>query len=181
MTYDVERARKEWQEVRKASPKNPIKRPTYTKEPGYSDALWWQVQTNTQGHRVYNRPMIEDPTSYDVLLPEWKGTIFEEILNDYNAYCARFRIMSPGTTLHVHTDEWTPSLYVYFFVLYTNEHSFFLVQKEDKQASPTHAWDAFHYPSDGNVYPTRYDIPHAAFNGGTTPKVNLQFRSKNDL
>ena len=176
LKYDIERAIKEWQTV----VKGPAKSRIIKKIPG-NNAVWGQIHTDKAGHSCYGEPKFGEATDYVELRSEWKGTVFEQILNDYNAYCARFRIMPPNTTLAVHTDGWTPSLYVYMFPILTNKDSFFIVQTEDKSASFTHAWNAWHHPADGSVYKTRYDIPHAAMNGGTTPKVNLQVRSKDDL
>ena len=179
LKYDVKRAFKEWQSRYNGKWVTPVKF-FQSKQP-----LWQAVQTDSNmedlkvGQNLFDGK--EDHTKYDILHPLWKDTVFEEILNDYNAYSAKIRIMPPMSTLNVHTDGWTPSLYVYMFPILTNEDSFFIVQTEGKPASFTHAWNAWHHPADGSVYQTRYDIPHAAMNGGTTPKVNLQFRSKDDL
>ena len=178
LKYDVKRALTEW---KARSKKILIKTsPTFNRIP----PVWQSIQTNELNEEQDKntalpfKEQLAELTKHDILLPKWEGTVFEEIINDYNAFGARFRIMQPRASISIHVDGWTP---VYIFPILSNKNAFYITG-DKKLASSTHAWMAWHHSADGSIYKTDHTLFHAAMNGHEKLiKVIFQFRSKDDL
>ena len=181
MIYDNVLALQEWFRIYKKIPRE------YFVQKRETNTTWCHIQTRID-NEICTYPPPHDPYTYDQLLPEFKGTIIEEILNDYNAANGKIRMMDKNSTCLVHQDhghagEDLEGKYTYFFVFQTNEHSLYIVQPKDKPDFPddTHYWKAYHWPADGKVHRIASKLKHTAMNGGNTMKIQLQFVSKDDL
>ena len=183
MIYDYKEALAEWQGISRK-----LKRyPRYFVQKPETNTTWCHIQTDSK-NGICTYPPPNDPYTYDILLPEFKGSIIERILDDYNAANGKIRIMGRNSTCPIHMDhghagENLEGKYTYFFVMKTNEHSFYVVQPEDSDRLPdeNHYWQAYHWKADGRVHRIASIRKHAAMNGGSTMKIQLQFVSKDDL
>jgi len=95
-------------------------------------------------------------TEHDIAktVPDYEGTIFEEIMNDWDAYRMRVLCRKKQTTYTVHTDV-TP--FRYHLALITNPDAYVVY--------PTHK-KLFQIPADGYVYRMNTTEPHTVMNCG---------------
>ena len=87
-------------------------------------------------------------------VPDYEGTIFEEIIKDWDAYRMRVLCRKKQTTYSIHTDV-TP--FRYHLALVTNPDAYVVY--------PTHE-RLFHIPADGYVYRMNTIEPHTVMNCG---------------
>ena len=127
---------------------------------------------------------IEKQEEFRHLNPEYKDTIFEEILTKHNAIRTRLMWRSTQTTYSVHydMDSWR-----YHIALYTNPHAYVIYPKGYrelylKRKFPPNLTDAiFHIPADGYVYRMRTDVPHSVANCGKEDRLHIAWGSNDFL
>ena len=121
---------------------------------------YWTIPDETGKEAVRDKPI--DESKYTELLPEFKGTYFEEVFNTLkkNFKLGRVRILlkEPRSTLSWHRDP-EPRLHI---PIVTNPGCLMVI--DDK---------AQHMPADGSVWITNNTKYHNAFNGGEENRIHL--------
>ena len=105
----------------------------------YDDDIWTDG-CGSLSKRIHKRQKeITTGKEYCILNPLYKGTIFEEIINDLGSTRARVMIKEEKTAYSVHSDLSSRC----HLALETNSDAYFVFPKEQK---------VFHIPADGNAY-----------------------------
>ena len=104
------------------------------------------------------RPEVSE-RDYSIILPEYKGTLFEQIIKDNNAVRTRIMVKSMHTTYSMHKDKAKR----YHLALYTHKDAFFIFPKrgliQDRK-------EIFRIPADGCVYEVDTTKMHTVANCG---------------
>ena len=121
---------------------------------------YWTIPDETGKEAVRDKPI--DESKYTELLPEFKGTYFEEVFNTLKKHfkIGRVRILlkEPRSTLSWHRDP-EPRLHI---PIITNPGSIMVIDNVAK-----------HLPADGSVWITNNTKYHNAFNGGEENRIHL--------
>jgi len=161
--YDIDRVLLEWEYLsekvkwyRKAGPQTALQYVEGNTCP-YTDPCgsWTYRLMNGEGTMLAT-PRTPVKTEHDIAktVPDYEGTIFEEIMNDWDAYRMRVLCRKKQTTYTVHTDV-TP--FRYHLALITNPDAYVVY--------PTHK-KLFQIPADGYVYRMNTTEPHTVMNCG---------------
>jgi len=119
----------------------------------YDDDIWTDG-CGSLSKRIHKRQKeITTGKEYCILNPLYKGTIFEEIINDLGSTRARVMIKEEKTAYSVHSDLSSKC----HLALETNSDAYFVFPKEQK---------VFHIPADGNAYIVDTTRPHTFVNCG---------------
>ena len=121
---------------------------------------YWTIPDEKGKEIVRDKPI--DESKYTEIVPEFKGTYFEEVYNTLRKHfkLGRVRILlkEPRSTLSWHRDP-EPRLHI---PIYTNPGAIMVIDKV-----------AHHMPADGSVWVTNNLKYHNAFNGGEENRVHL--------
>ena len=121
---------------------------------------YWTIPDETGKEVVRDKPI--DESKYTELLPEFKGTYFEEVFNTLkkNFKLGRVRILlkEPRSTLSWHRDP-EPRLHI---PIITNKGCRMVIEEVSK-----------HMPADGSVTITNNTKYHNFFNGGEQNRIHL--------
>ena len=121
---------------------------------------YWTIPDETGKEAKRDKSI--DESKYTELVPEFKGTYFEEVFNTLrkNFKLGRVRILlkEPRSTLSWHRDP-EPRLHV---PIITNPGSIMVIDNVAK-----------HLPADGSVWITNNTKYHNAFNGGEENRIHL--------
>lgn len=111
----------------------------------------------------------DDEKSYDELLPEFKSTYIEEVLQQFKSRVTRVRLIikKPGGYILPHIDYDTTYSMRYYIPLITNPWSITSVQV--KKSAPKF----YNLLAEGNIYFVNPGYLHAACNLGSTDDVRL--------
>ena len=90
----------------------------------------------------------------DQIVPDYKGTIFENIMNEWGAYRTRVLCRKKQTTYSLHTDVNSVRFHL---ALVTNDTCYVVYPQKEK---------LFHIPADGYVYRMNTHEPHTVMNCG---------------
>ena len=110
--YDILRIKKEWKNI----------------ESQLTPDHWWdsnQIMIQHKGEVSYTKgcgtSYNMDEYIYKFINPLFKGTVFEEIINEYDGYRARILKMGPKTVYSLHQD-WGKRIHL---AITTNDSSYF--------------------------------------------------------
>ena len=121
---------------------------------------YWTIPDETGKEAIRDKPI--DESKYTELLPEFKGTYFEEVFNTLKKHfkLGRVRILlkEPRSTLSWHRDP-EPRLHI---PIITNPGCLMVIDNVAK-----------HMPADGSVWVTNNTKYHNAFNGGEENRIHL--------
>ncbi|MAJ85934.1 MAG: peptide-aspartate beta-dioxygenase [Candidatus Pelagibacter sp.] len=121
---------------------------------------YWTIPDETGKEAMRDKPI--DESKYTELLPEFKGTYFEEVFNTLkeNFKLGRIRILlkEPRSTLSWHRDP-EPRLHI---PIITNKGCRMVIEEVSK-----------HMPADGTVTITNNTKYHNFFNGGEQNRIHL--------
>ena len=121
---------------------------------------YWTIPDETGKEAIRDKPIEE--SKYTQLLPEFKGTYFEEVFNTLNKHfkLGRVRILlkEPRSTLSWHRDP-EPRLHI---PIITNKGCRMVIEDVSK-----------HMPADGTVTITNNTKYHNFFNGGEQNRIHL--------
>ena len=121
---------------------------------------YWTIPDETGKEAKRDKPI--DESKYTELVPEFKGTYFEEVFDILrkNFKLGRIRILlkEPRSTLSWHRDP-EPRLHI---PIITNPGSIMVIDNVAK-----------HMPADGSVWITNNTKYHNAFNGGEENRIHL--------
>ena len=121
---------------------------------------YWTIPDETGKEAVRDKPI--DESKYTELVPEFKGTYFEEVFNILrkNFKLGRVRILlkEPRSTLSWHRDP-EPRLHI---PIITNKGCRMVIEDVSK-----------HMPADGSVTITNNTKYHNFFNGGEQNRIHL--------
>ena len=121
---------------------------------------YWTIPDETGNEAMRDKPIEE--SKYTELLPEFKGTYFEEVFNTlrerFKLGRVRILLKEPRTTLSWHRDP-EPRLHI---PIITNPGSIMVIDNVAK-----------HLPADGSVWITNNTKYHNAFNGGEENRIHL--------
>ena len=121
---------------------------------------YWTIPDESGKEAIRDKPI--DESKYTELLPEFKGTYFEEVFNTLKKHfkIGRVRILlkEPRSTLSWHRDP-EPRLHV---PIITNKGCRMVIDEVSK-----------HMPADGSVTITNNTKYHNFFNGGEQNRIHL--------
>ena len=121
---------------------------------------YWTIPDETGNEAMRDQPI--DESKYTEIVPEFKGTYFEEVYNTLRKHfkIGRVRILlkTPRSTLSWHRDP-EPRLHI---PIITNPGAIMVVDHVAK-----------HMPADGSVWITNNTKYHNAFNGGEENRIHL--------
>ena len=121
---------------------------------------YWTIPDETGKEAVRDKPI--DESKYTELLPEFKGTYFEEVFNTLRKHfkIGRVRILlkEPRSTLSWHRDP-EPRLHI---PIITNKGCRMVIEEVSK-----------HMPADGTITITNNTKYHNFFNGGEIDRLHL--------
>ena len=123
------------------------------------------------GKRIPRRSRAEI-RSFCLINDIYRGTIFEDIINELNVVRSRIMIIDKHRTYSsVHADRTKRS----HFVLNTNPYAFFLfprnpIEKSEIIHIPS---EVIHIPADGYVYKVDTRLPHTFVNAGEESRTHL--------
>ena len=121
---------------------------------------YWTIPDETGKEAKRDKSI--DESKYTELLPEFKGTYFEDVFNNLrkNFKLGRVRILlkEPRSTLSWHRDP-EPRLHI---PIITNPGCLMVIENVAK-----------HMPADGSVWITNNTKYHNAFNGGEENRIHL--------
>ena len=121
---------------------------------------YWTIPDETGKEAMRDKPI--DESKYTDLVPEFKGTYFEEVFNTLkkNFKLGRIRILlkEPRSTLSWHRDP-EPRLHI---PIITNKGCRMVIEEVSK-----------HMPADGTVTITNNTKYHNFFNGGEQNRIHL--------
>ncbi len=138
------------------------------KIPGDEDSIkghnvrgtYWTIPDETGNEVIRDKPI--DESKYTELLPEFKGTYFEEIFNilrkKFKLGRVRILLKEPRSTLSWHRDP-EPRLHI---PIVTNKGCRMVIENVSK-----------HMPADGTVTITNNTKYHNFFNGGEQNRIHL--------
>ena len=155
--YDVERVLLEWDRIQSdivwCNSEDGSSQSCLQYDPNANEDMW------TGGCGSFKNTSKEE-SNYDIIVPLYRGTIFEEIISDLNGVRARFMKKRKHTTYSLHKDKSNR----YHVALITNPHAYMFFPNAPNgglRDSKT-----FSIPSDGVVYETRTTSLHTVFNCG---------------
>tara|TARA_Y100000816_G_C26004352_1_gene524866 strand:- start:403 stop:999 length:597 start_codon:yes stop_codon:yes gene_type:complete len=121
---------------------------------------YWTIPDETGKEAVRDKPI--DESKYTELLPEFKGTYFEEVFNTLKKHfkIGRVRILlkEPRSTLSWHRDP-EPRLHI---PIITNKGCRMVIEEVSK-----------HMPADGTITITNNTKYHNFFNGGEQNRIHI--------
>ena len=121
---------------------------------------YWTIPDETGKEAVRDKPI--DESKYTELLPEFKGTYFEEVFNTLRKHfkIGRVRILlkEPRSTLSWHRDP-EPRLHI---PIITNKGCRMVIEEVSK-----------HMPADGTITITNNTKYHNFFNGGEQNRIHI--------
>ena len=121
---------------------------------------YWTIPDEKGKEIVRDKPI--DESKFTEIVPEFKGTYFEEVYNTLRKHfkLGRVRILlkEPRSTLSWHRDP-EPRLHI---PIITNPGSIMVIDNVAK-----------HLPADGSVWITNNTKYHNAFNGGEENRIHL--------
>ena len=121
---------------------------------------YWTIPDETGKEVVRDKPI--DESKYTELLPEFKGTYFEEVFNtlkkSFKLGRVRILLKEPRSTLSWHRDP-EPRLHI---PIITNKGCRMVIEEVSK-----------HMPADGSVTITNNTKYHNFFNGGEQNRIHL--------
>ncbi len=121
---------------------------------------YWTIPDETGKEAVRDKPI--DESKYTELVPEFKGTYFEEVFNilrkNFKLGRVRMLLKEPRSTLSWHRDP-EPRLHI---PIITNKGCRMVIEDVSK-----------HMPADGSVTITNNTKYHNFFNGGEQNRIHL--------
>tara|TARA_Y100001958_G_C21109847_1_gene457143 strand:+ start:385 stop:1014 length:630 start_codon:yes stop_codon:yes gene_type:complete len=121
---------------------------------------YWTIPDETGNEAMRDKPI--DESKYTELLPEFKGTYFEEVFNTlrkkFKLGRVRILLKEPRSTLSWHRDP-EPRLHI---PIITNKGCRMVIEEVSK-----------HMPADGTVTITNNTKYHNFFNGGEQNRIHL--------
>ena len=121
---------------------------------------YWTIPDETGNEAMRDQPI--DESKYTELLPEFKGTYFEEVFNTlrkkFKLGRVRILLKEPRSTLSWHRDP-EPRLHI---PIITNKGCRMVIEEVSK-----------HMPADGTVTITNNTKYHNFFNGGEQNRIHL--------
>ena len=155
--YDVDRVLLEWERIESDivwhTSEDGSSQSCLQYDPKATEDMW------TGGCGSFRNTSKEE-SNYDIIVPLYRGTIFEEIISDLNGVRARFMKKRKHTTYSLHKDKSNR----YHMALITNPHAYMFFPNAPNgglRDSKT-----FSIPSDGVAYETRTTSLHTVFNCG---------------
>ena len=108
-----------------------------------------------------------DERNYSELLPEFKETYLEEVLNNFKSPYTRVRLINkkPGSYILPHMDYDSTYSVRYFIPLQTNQWAFTAIERDDKVEIQN--------LKAGNVYFVNVGFKHSAWNFGSSNDIRL--------
>jgi hypothetical protein len=136
----------------------------------YLNDKYFQTPITTSSEKIILSNGLEDERSYGELLPEFKNTYVEEVLNMFKSPYTRVRLIvkKPGALIQPHIDYDTTYSVRYYIPLKTNEWSYTAV-KGKYDAAP----EIQHLPADGSVWFVNPGYLHSAWNLGRDDDIRL--------
>jgi len=136
----------------------------------YLNELYLQTPVTTTKETVILKNGMEDERTYGELLPEFKGTYVEEVLNMFKSPYTRVRLVvkKPGALIMPHIDYDTTYSMRYYIPLQTNEWSFTSVKSKNDDHP-----EVRHLPADGGVWFVNPGNLHGAWNLGKSDDIRL--------
>jgi len=114
--------------------------------------------------KVHNNN-IKDETAINTIVPEYQGTVFEEILKDFNGCRGRVMGLSSGRCYNAHKDGTSP-YGRYGLALETNYCCGFWYPNYGK---------IYYIPADGHVYWVNINSTHSVINASDNLKLRYHF------
>ena len=140
--YDISRIKKDWKNI----------------ESKLTPDHWWgstQIMIQHNGKVDYTKgcgtSYNMDEYSFKFINPLFKGTVFEEIINEYGGKRARILKMNPKSVYSIHQD-WGKRIHL---VISTNESSYFIFPHDNQ---------VYHIPMDGYLYEADTSKHHTFIN-----------------
>ena len=161
--YDIDRVLLEWENLsekvkwyKKSGPQTALQHAEGNTCPHTDPCGSWTFRLMSGEGTMLTTPKNKVNSEHDIntIVPEYKGTVFEDIINDWDAYRMRVLCRKKQTTYSIHTDV-TP--FRYHLALITTPDAYVVY--------PTHK-ELFQIPADGYVYRMNTTEPHTIMNCG---------------
>lgn len=136
----------------------------------YLNELYKQTPVTVSNEKIILKNGKEDERTYGEILPQYKGSYVEEVLNNFKSPFTRARLVvkEPGAIILPHIDYDTTYSVRYYIPLKTNVWCHTAV-KGKNDIEP----EIKHLPADGSVWFVNPGSSHSAWNFGKTDDIRF--------